>query len=133
MMPVYTYVLVEVQTVRIALKTYTNNTCVCDKYINATVSVQMRQHVKLYKLVYPGARVPEVQSTKEMRQLARGISFSNFFQEFLKEVGSETKFVQLLFGIHQLGANEGAPTTCKFVYCKLLCDEVSEARQLAES
>ena len=60
MMPVYTYVLVKVQTVQIALKTYTNNTYVCDKYINATVSVQMRQHVKLYKLVYLGARVPEV-------------------------------------------------------------------------
>ncbi len=45
--------------------------------------------------------------------------------------GSETKFVQLLVGIHQpLSANADAPTTCKFM---LQCDDVSEARQLAGS
>jgi len=46
--------------------------------------------------------------------------------------GSETKFVHLLFGIHQ-PLDADAPTTCKFMYRKLQCNDVGEARQLTES
>ncbi len=94
------------------------------------IIVQMRQHVKLCKLVYAWARVSEIQSINEMRQLARGISFSYN----IARNGSETKFVQLLFGIYQpLGANADAPTTCTFMHRKLQCHDVSEAQQITES
>lgn len=80
----------------------------------------MRQHVKLCILLYRWACVLEVQSIKEMRHLLQ-------LHYLLLRNRSETKCVQILFGIHQpLGANADAPTTSTIMHRKLQCHGISE-------